>query len=84
MCEAMSSGLVPISTNIAAVPEFITHEASGLLGAPESARHIADLIEALYFDAQLFSTLSRQAAQSVRAQCGPQATVARELELILA
>lgn len=82
MCEAMASGLVTISTDISAVPEFIEHERTGLLGAPESALDIANLIEALYLDPALFEAVSARAATSIRAQCGTDATVTRELELI--
>lgn len=82
MCEAMSSGLVTLSTRIAAVPEFIEHEVSGLLGSPESAEDVADLIEMLYLDPDLFLRISRTAAEAIRDQCGPDATVGKELELI--
>lgn len=82
MCEAMSSGLVPISTRIAAIPEYITDGVSGLLGDPESAVDIADAIESLHADPDLFLRLSAGAAESVRAQCGPEATTDRELELM--
>lgn len=83
MCEAMSSGLVPISTDIAAIPEYVIDGESGLLGAPESAEDIADLIERLHHDPELFTRLSAGAAESVRHQCGPEATISKELELIL-
>lgn len=82
MCEAMASGLVTISTDISAVPEFIEHESTGLLGAPESAADIADLIEALYLDPDLFLAISARAARAIRVQCGVDATITRELELI--
>lgn len=60
MCEASSSGLVTISSEVAAVPEFIEHRVSGLLAQPESINDLADLIEELYFDAELFQRLSKQ------------------------
>ncbi len=82
MCEAMASGLVTISTNISAIPEFVEHETTGLLGAPESAMDIADLIEMLYLDPDLFQGVSARAAATIREQCGADATIYRELELI--
>ncbi|WP_353080919.1 glycosyltransferase family 4 protein [Tessaracoccus lapidicaptus] len=82
MCEAMSSGLVPISTDIAAIPEYVQHELNGLLAAPESAEGVAAQIARLYEDPDLFLTLSAEAAASVRRQCGPEATTSREVELI--
>jgi glycosyltransferase involved in cell wall biosynthesis len=82
MCEAMSSGLAVVTTNIAAIPEFVSHRGTGLLTAPESATALADAIEELYFDEELFSQLSRDGSASVQAQCGRAATVGREIALI--
>lgn len=82
MCEAMSSGLVPVSTRIAAIPEFVRDRETGLLGPPEDPVAIADLIEQLYYNVELFQELSSGAAAAVRAQCGVAATVGREVELI--
>lgn len=81
-CEAMSSGLVPISTRIAAVPEYVQHDVSGLLAAPESSSDIADLVEEMYHDPDRFQRLSATASQAIREQCGPHATTDKELELI--
>lgn len=83
MCEAMSSGLVAVSTDIAAIPEYVNHGVTGLLGAPESPQDIAEHIERLHRDPALFSSLSAAAAGAIRAQCGPAATTDRELELML-
>ncbi len=80
--EAMSSGLVPISTRIAAVPEYVEHGVSGLLADPESAQSLADLVEEMYHDPASYLRLSRAAAERVRDQCGAHATTDKELELI--
>jgi glycosyltransferase involved in cell wall biosynthesis len=82
MCEGMSSGLVPLSTEVAAIPEFVTHRESGLLSPPEDPAGLADHVEQLVYDPELFARLSEGAAARVRAQCGPDATVAREVALI--
>lgn len=82
MCEAMSSGLVPISTDIAAIPDFVTDGETGLLAPPESPLALADAVEELYFDSDLFRKLSVEAASSVREKCGRQSTTGRELQLI--
>ncbi|TVU57071.1 glycosyltransferase family 4 protein [Corynebacterium aurimucosum] len=82
MCEAMSSGLVPISSKIAAIPEFVRDGETGLLVEPESPRDLADAVEELYFDSELFSRLSAAAASSIGNLCGRSATTDRELELI--
>jgi glycosyltransferase involved in cell wall biosynthesis len=82
MCEAMASGLVPVSTRITAIPEFVEDRVSGMLAAPENPVDIADQIEMLYYNAELYGSLSRRAAARVREQCGFAATVGREIALI--
>ncbi|QNE89956.1 glycosyltransferase family 4 protein [Corynebacterium incognita] len=82
-CEAMSSGLVPVSTDIAAIPEFINHGSSGLLAPPEDPVAIADLVERLYFDPELFLSLSRSASRSIQIKCGREATIGREISTIM-
>ncbi|MDU1461390.1 MAG: glycosyltransferase family 4 protein [Corynebacterium sp.] len=82
MGEAMSSGLVPVATDIAAIPEFVTDLESGILTAPEEPKSIAAAIEQLYFDPELFCRLSENAAARVRRQCGSDATIGREIKLI--
>ncbi|MGP5617927.1 glycosyltransferase family 4 protein [Corynebacterium casei] len=82
MCEAMSSGLVPVSTNIAAIPEFVEDGVSGMLGAPEDATALADAIERLYFDDEEFLRISEAASDTISRKCGPENTVQREISLI--
>lgn len=79
MCEASSSGLVTISSDIAAVPEFFEHRVTGLLAQPESVEQLADFIEELYFDPELFQRLSKQGAESMVQKCGRKATVGAEV-----
>lgn len=78
--EAMSSGLVPISTRCTAIPEFVDSEC-GILVEPEDAQGIADAIEKLYCDPERFLRLSRQAAARVRSQSGFDTTIAREIQM---
>ena len=82
MCEASPSGLVTISSDVAAVPEFIEHRVSGLLAQPESINELADLIEELYFDAELFNRLSKQGSKAMLENCGRKATVGAEVDYI--
>ncbi|OFP34401.1 glycosyltransferase family 4 protein [Corynebacterium sp. HMSC071B10] len=82
MCEAASSGLVPVASNIAAIPEFIEDHETGLLARPEDAVHIADLIEELYFDPELFGRISEAASKSMLDKCGREATIGKEIALI--
>ncbi|ECQ5431624.1 glycosyltransferase, partial [Campylobacter coli] len=80
--EAMSSGLVPITNNIAAIPEFVDNEC-GILVEPENAKLLADAIEFLYKNPDEFMRLSRNAANRVRMQCDKDLIVAKELEKIM-
>lgn len=82
MCEAMSSGLVALATDIAAIPEYVRHGETGLLSTPESAESLADNIERLYFDEELFMRVSEQGSKWMTNACGFDATVGREVDLI--
>lgn len=83
MCEAMSSGLVPISNNITAIPEFVEHNTSGLLAKPENPVDIADNIERLFFNEKLFANISKNASMSIKNKCSQEVVINKELELIL-
>jgi glycosyltransferase involved in cell wall biosynthesis len=80
MCEAMSSGLVPLATRNAAIPEFVTDGIGGLLSA--SSREIADQLLRLHDDPELFARLSRGAAREVCHKCELTHVIARELEIL--
>lgn len=80
MCEAMASGLVPLTTNCTAIFEFVDHEKSGFLTT--SIRELADAIEKLYYNPSLFKELSFNAAQAIKAKCDIENVVKKELELI--
>ncbi|HEY9032260.1 MAG TPA: glycosyltransferase [Kangiella sp.] len=78
--EAMSSGLVPITNNVAAIPEFVD-ESCGFLVEPESYHGLADAIETLYKDEQLFLKMSKNASKRVRQQSNFDLTIKKEIEL---
>lgn len=78
--EAMASGLVPVTNRVAAIPEFVD-ASCGLLADAEDAVGLADHLERLYRDPDLFSRLSAAAAARVRGQSGHASTVAREVAL---
>lgn len=80
--EAMSSGLVPITNNIAAIPEFVDSEC-GILVEPENAKALADAIEFLYKNPDEFMKLSANAAKRVRKQCDKNMIISKELDIIL-
>lgn len=79
--EAMASGLVPVTTRIAAIPEFVD-EKCAFLAEPENAAGLAQGIRHLHENPALFETMSSAAAQRVRKQSGYSQTIGRELELI--
>lgn len=80
--EAMSSGLVPIASNVAAIPEFVD-ESCGVLVPGEDPQAVADAIKRLYEDPKLFLRLSESAAKRIRSQTSKPYTIDRELQLIL-
>ncbi len=80
MCEAMSSGMIPISSHCTAIPEFINDGVNGF--TTRSSSEIARRILQLYSGPNLFETMSHCAAQSIRIKAGLKTTVDRELKFI--
>lgn len=80
-CEAMSAGLAVISCNTSAIPEFIDEDC-GSLYEFDNYYQLADEIEYLYYHPQEFLRKSQNAVRRVREQCGYEATIKREIELI--
>jgi len=78
--EAMSSGVVPISNAVTAIPEFIS-EAEGILADRENAKQLAEGICELVENPDRFLAMSESAQVRVRNQCGPEMTVQREIDL---
>ncbi|MBD3667297.1 MAG: glycosyltransferase [Kangiella sp.] len=78
--EAMSSGLVPITNCVAAIPEFLD-DSSGFMVPSEDYKAMADAIEALFKDEKLFLQMSVNASLRVRKQCGLEATIKKEMKL---
>lgn len=81
--EAMASGLVPVTTAVAAIPEFVD-ETCGFLAPPEDAAGLAAAIETLYHDPARFQQMSAAAAARVRRQSGGDLIVDQELRLFAA
>jgi len=79
--EAMSSGLVPIANNVAAIPEFVD-ENCGIIVPPEDYEAVGQAIINIYENPELFLQLSKNAARRVRKQTSADHTILRELELI--
>lgn len=81
MGEAMASGLIPISHNVAAIPEFLD-ESCGFLVEPEDHIGLAEAIEKIYYSPELFKEMSLKASERVIKQCGYKSTIAIEVDLI--
>jgi len=79
--EAMSSGLVPVTTAVAAIPEFVNDEC-GILVEAEDWQGLADGILRLYNAPELFDKLSRNAAERVRAQSATSKMMKAEMSLV--
>jgi glycosyltransferase involved in cell wall biosynthesis len=79
MCEAMSSGLVPITSDCTAIPEFVEHLHSGLLS--DNPQELADAIEKLYHDPSMFVRISKQASASIVEKCSITNIVTKELSV---
>lgn len=79
--EAMASGMVPVTSGVAAVPEFLSEE-EGYLAPAEDHRALAAAIEDLYLHPETFVRKSRASAARVRAQAAADNVVPREIELI--
>ncbi len=79
--EAMASGLVPVTSSVAAIPEFVD-QSCGILAPPEDAASLADGIARLYKSPDLFDRLSKAAAQRVIQQRASQGILEQEISLI--
>lgn len=79
--EAMSSGLVPVTNDAAAVREFVDADCAVLAGL-EDVAGLADGLRRLMEDPELFLRMSEAAARRVRAQTSPEHTVEREMALM--
>ncbi|WP_213529666.1 glycosyltransferase, partial [Paenibacillus cisolokensis] len=79
--EAMSSGLVPVTNSVSAVPEFVD-ENCGMLVEKEDYKGLAESIKWLYMNPEKYRELSKQAAKRVRSQSGADNTIDKEILLI--
>ena len=81
--EAMASGLVAVTNRVAAIPEFVDDSCAILCDA-EDDLGLADAIERLYRNPELFLKLSAEGASRVRRQSGYAQTISREIALFAA
>lgn len=78
--EAMASGLVPVTTAVSAVPEFVD-EQCGFLARLGSADELAAAILNLYENPNEFCEMSVRAAKRVREQCDSKLIADKEISL---
>lgn len=82
MCEAMSSGLVPITSLSSAIPEFVVHERTGFL--TENAADIVGFLLRMHRSPELFHEMSCAASKDIRLKSGIDRVIDRELSLMRA
>lgn len=80
--EAMASGLVPVTSDVAAIPEFVDGEV-GYLAPYDDYRGLADAIREMYYAPDEFLRRSRAAAARTRTQTSANVIVPQELALIV-
>jgi len=78
--EAMASGLVPVTSAVGAIPEFVDFEC-GFLAMPEDFAGLAAGIEELYLDEARFAAMSVNASRRVRRQSPIDDIVAKEVTM---
>jgi len=80
MCEAMSSGLIPITSNNTAIPEFVEDGVNGFLcrNSSELSRAMVDMWES----PDRFLSLSREASRSISEKAGSSSVIPQELSLM--
>ena len=79
--EAMASGLVPVTTAVTAIPEFVDDNC-GILVEGEDYTSMAKKIYQLSKNAKQFKELSKSAAIRVNEQSGYANTIVKEMQLI--
>ena len=81
MCEAMSSGLIPITNGVTAIPEFVD-EKCGYLARKENYMDMVDAVEDLYLNPEKFKQKSQNAALRMSNQCSKNIVIKQELDVI--
>ena len=79
--EAMSSGLVPVTNSVSAIPEFVD-DSCAILGPEEDYMLLAQGIIKLVEDRELFTRMSQNAAERVRQQSASDIIIDKEINLI--
>lgn len=81
--EAMSSGLVPVTSKAAAVPEFMSPEV-GFMAEFEDSDGLAAALRTLSDSAETFKTMSKKASEAVASSRSDAVIIPQEIEVITA
>ncbi|MGV2874572.1 glycosyltransferase family 4 protein [Macrococcus capreoli] len=79
MCEGMSSGLVPLTSNNTAIPEFVDINCGYLANSSEELKNA--IIE-LYNNPEKFKMMSKSSSLKMINMCSKENTIYKEYELI--
>lgn len=79
MCEAMASGLVPISSNNTAIPEYLDNNSGYLCNNVEE---MVNAIEEMYNNSKLFLDKSKNAYLKVNSLCNSKLVIEKEINYI--
>lgn len=80
-CEAMHSGLVPLTSSVAGLREYIDPE-SAVIAQFDEVEALVDGFSQLYANPKKFLTMSAAAHQKSAQLCGPDNTTNREIALM--
>lgn len=80
MCEAMSSGLVPVTSRSTAIPEFVRDGRDGILAS--GIGELVKALETLADDPATFRAMSDSAATHIRARTNVEGIARRELAFV--
>jgi len=79
MCEAMMSGLVPVTSNNTAIPEYVPGNCGYLA---DDYKGLALAIKDMYYNENDFLEKSKNAHEFIKLKCSPKVVTKEELELI--
>lgn len=78
-CEGMSSGLVPVTSNNSAIPEYVPTTCGYLAN---NYLELANAIEDMYYSPDKFLVLSKKAAVYINSKCASSVIISKELHII--
>ncbi len=81
MCEAMSCGLVPLTSLNTAIPEFVENGTEGLLCDNKDINSFIREYEHLLEDPAYFLKVSENASKRIQEQCSLENTIIQEMEV---